>query len=139
MRNSLLNENCFPQYPEMRGIYISVQLFPIRAPYSTDNRLSDVFPNSLRHSVQYHATTRKYMPVQKINLYNVMQCFYRLRLQTGNDLPMLPDWILTLPLMPILRSECSTPFLTFKRTGLVNKTPSPFIMKYLQTNQQSPA
>ena len=124
----------------MRGIYIFVQLFPIRAPYSTDSRLSDAFPNSLRHSGQYHAITRKYMPVQKINLYNVMQCFYRLRLQTGNDLPMLPDWILTIPLMPILRSECSTSFLTpFKRAGMENKTLGPFIMKYLQTNQQSPA
>ena len=49
-----------------------------RQPYSTDSRLSDAFPNSLRHSVQYHATTRKYMPVQKINLYNVMQCFYKM-------------------------------------------------------------
>ena len=47
----------------MRGIYIFVQLFPIRAPYSNDSRLSDAFPNSLRHNVQYRVTARKYMPV----------------------------------------------------------------------------
>ena len=124
----------------MRGIYIFVQLFPIRAPYSNDSRLSDAFPNSLRHNVQYRVTARKYTPVQKINLYSVTQCFYRLRLHTGNVLPMLPDWILPLPLMPVLRSECSTPFLTpFKRAGLEDKLSSPFMMKYLQINQQSPA
>ncbi len=62
----------------MRGIYISVQLFPTHAPYSNDSRLSNAFPNSLRHNVQYHVTARKDTPVQKINLYSVTQYFYRL-------------------------------------------------------------
>ena len=74
------------------------------------HRLSNAFPNSLRHNVQYHVTARKDTPVQKINLYSVTQYFYRLWLHTGNGLPMPPDWTAPLPLMSFPRFECLVPF-----------------------------
>ena len=71
--------------------YFYAYLQPELSEYSNDSRLSDAFPNSLRHNVQYHAAARKDTPVQKINLYSVTQYFYRLWPHSGNGLPMPLD------------------------------------------------